>query len=163
MRLKIFYTEEAREKVGSMEPALVEAYSMLNLSIEQGGAISLLKEAHNFARDQYDASMLLKYLSQMGNMLLWVVDKDIYFDNMSFIFGLAFFKKGAILSIYRLDTVELINKEAIHEVGHVLGLQHCHRRCVMSFSNSLEEARIKPLALCEHCRNILSFRRPPEQ
>ena len=159
MQLKIFYTEKAGENAASIESALVETYSMLNLSMVQGGVLSLIKEAYSLARDQYDASLLLKYLFQRGNMLLWIVDKDLYADNMNFIFGFAFFQKGAILSTHRLDTHELIDKEAIHEVGHVLGLQHCRRKCVMKFSNSLEGARAKPQALCENCRNILRLRK----
>ncbi|HVQ01245.1 MAG TPA: peptidase, partial [Candidatus Thermoplasmatota archaeon] len=64
--------------------------------------------------------------------------------------------RGALLSLYRLPTTDLKEKEAIHEVGHVMGLKHCPNRCVMRFSNSLGEAQRKPLTLCERCKQTLT-------
>ena len=47
-------------------------------------------------------------------------------------------------------------KEAIHELGHTLGLSHCgNRRCVMHFSNSLSDTDIKGQDLCLNCRSLL--------
>ncbi|HEC81490.1 MAG TPA: hypothetical protein ENI42_03580 [Thermoplasmatales archaeon] len=34
----------------------------------------------------------------------------------------------------------------------MLGLGHCSNRCVMRFSNTLWEAKLKPLHLCESCK-----------
>jgi archaemetzincin len=74
---------------------------------------------------------------------------------MNFVFGLAHPGNAAVLSTHRLDSLDLVNKEAIHEMGHVLGLQHCTNDCVMQFSNSLDEAKAKPATLCERCRSLL--------
>jgi predicted Zn-dependent protease len=46
-------------------------------------------------------------------------------------------------------------KEAIHEVGHVLGLNHCSDNCVMNLSKSEEEVRRKPSSLCPSCSTRL--------
>jgi len=43
-------------------------------------------------------------------------------------------------------------KTAVHETGHMLGIQHCTAyECGMNGSNSLEEADIRPLAFCPEC------------
>jgi archaemetzincin len=43
-------------------------------------------------------------------------------------------------------------KEAVHELGHTLGLLHCARAsCVMHFSNALEDTDRKTSRLCESC------------
>lgn len=76
---------------------------------------------------------------------------------MNFVFGVAHPGKAAVLSTQRLDSLDLIKKEAIHETGHVLGLQHCNNECVMQFSNSLYEAKAKPATLCERCRSLVTF------
>ncbi len=76
---------------------------------------------------------------------------------MNFVFGVAHPGKAAVLSTHRLDSLDLINKEAIHETGHVLGLQHCNNECVMQFSNSLYEAKAKPATLCERCWSLVTF------
>ncbi|HHF58837.1 MAG TPA: peptidase, partial [Thermoplasmatales archaeon] len=54
-----------------------------------------------------------------------------------------------------LNSEELIRKETIHEVGHILGLGHCENDCVMRFSNSLQEAIEKSDHLCSVCREKL--------
>ena len=82
---------------------------------------------------------------------LWVIQEDLYCIDMNFVFGYAMCGEGVVLSIHRLNSEELIGKEAIHEIGHILGLRHCRNRCIMQFSNSLWEATIKPLYFCESC------------
>jgi archaemetzincin len=47
-------------------------------------------------------------------------------------------------------------KEAVHELGHALGLTHCEKsRCVMHFSNSLQDTDFKHYMFCERCNKIL--------
>jgi archaemetzincin len=43
-------------------------------------------------------------------------------------------------------------KEAVHELGHSLGLQHCPRSlCVMHFSNSIFDTDKKQSFFCDQC------------
>ena len=128
------------------------------------------RDAYDRNRNQYNASIMLNSIisastragaeaeaETVGSVYLWIVSKDIFVRGMNFVFGVAKPGKGAVLSIYRLDSLNLIKKEAIHEMGHVFGLQHCTNRCVMQFSNSVDEAKKKPAELCDKCKYILKL------
>ena len=156
MRLKFFYSEIDDKEIQLTQRALSATYEDV-LDVIIGGRLELIKKAYNPERDQYDADIFLRHLinRQEKDVALWMIKKDLYCMGTNFVFGYANYSKGAVLSIYRLSSQELIEKEAIHEVGHVLGLRHCRNRCVMQFSNSLWEAKTKPLHLCETCQRKL--------
>lgn len=163
-KLRIFYDKNSEAKVPSVKEALKDVFG-----IETGGEIQLgaaeVKGASNTNRMQYDASNLLNYLirytskvrSKEPSLSLWVIGDDLYVQGMNFVFGVAQPGKAAVLSTHRLDSLDLIKKEAIHEMGHVFGLKHCNNYCVMQFSNSLYEAKKKPAKLCDRCRALLTF------
>jgi archaemetzincin len=114
-------------------------------------------EAYNTARKQYNATLVLSKIEKekKTDYALILTNSDLYADEMNFIFGEAIFYSCAVLSIARLKTITLIQKEAIHEVGHILGLQHCKLPCVMTFSNSVYEASKKSDSLCGKCKEKL--------
>ena len=75
----------------------------------------------------------------------------------------------AIISLARLKagypgkpfTAELFLRraltEAVHEVGHLLGIGHCPQpTCVMHFSNSLYDTDRKGPTFCSRCQEFLS-------
>ena len=157
--LEIFYTQFSNKYIQNIKSGLDATYGFV-LDISIGGELELPKEAYNLQRDQYNADVLLVYLlnAKKTDTALWVIQKDLYCKDMNFIFGYAMYHKGAVLSIYRLSNNELIEKEAIHEVGHVIGLHHCRNRCVMQFSNSLWDAKMKPSYLCENCKRKINNR-----
>lgn len=121
---------------------------------------------------QYYATRILADLERHGtyvkeDRLLGVTDLDLYVPNMNFVFGEARFPgRVAIISTHRLkDTTHhgdarllpvRVIKEAVHELGHTLGLTHCDKpSCVMYFSNSLSDTDRKGEDYCETCAGRL--------
>jgi archaemetzincin len=127
-----------------------------------------LEESLNARSSQYHATRILAALERRaGNLkqdkLLGVTDLDLCVPNMNFVFGEARLPGGvAIISTYRLRDKtpyggerlfpERLIKEAVHELGHTLGLGHCETAsCVMHFSNSLADTDRKGQDYCERC------------
>ncbi len=162
-KLRIFHDKNSETKVPSVKEALEDVFGIETTEVIHFEAMAV-KGAYNANRKQYDASILLSYLIRSTStakeslLCLWIVSDDIYVEGMNFVFGVAQSGKGAVLSTNRLDSVELIKKEAIHELGHVFGLPHCTNYCVMQFSNSIYEARMKPAKLCGKCSILLKLR-----
>jgi archaemetzincin len=156
--LEIIYFQISNKYIKKIQSSLEKTYGDI-LNIIMGGELEPPKDAYDLQRNQYNADILLSYLLKIKktNTALWVIKEDIYCRGINFVFGLALRLGGAVLSIHRLSGNDLIEKEANHEVGHILGLQHCSNYCVMQFSNSLFEAKMKPLYLCESCRRKITF------
>ncbi len=118
---------------------------------------------YNPIRAQYNSTCILKKLNAK-RITLGVSEEDIYANGLNFVFGEAEVNGSrAIVSTYRLRfnaDEELLKKrlikEAIHEIGHVLGLGHCsNRRCVMCFSNSIFDVDEKSDEFCEMCSSYM--------
>lgn len=128
------------------------------------GTFIIPENAYNPLRHQYDAMTIINHIStrsaDKNNMRLGIVNKDIYSHGMNYIFGLADpVSNTAIVSTYRLTGEKKgarISKEVVHEVGHLLGLNHCSlTSCVMHFSNTIEDTDNKEKQLCGQCRSKL--------
>jgi archaemetzincin len=129
-----------------------------------------LDKAYNSRRKQYLATKLLSKFKKSGvakdEKVLSIVDVDLFAPGLNFIFGQAHIAAGtAIISLSRLrqeyyglpsDRTLFLDrtiKEAVHELGHTFGLQHCsNAKCVMHFSNSLADTDLKQAAFCSRCR-----------
>ena len=161
----MFYDKKSEAAVPSVKEALNAVFGIATCEEIHMDAAAV-KGAYNAKRMQYNASMLLNHLTRGASksrsnecsVSLWLISDDLYVLGMNFVFGVAYYGKAAVLSTHRLESLDLINKEAIHELGHVFGLQHCTNECVMQFSNSLDEAKKKPAKLCERCRSLLTAR-----
>ncbi|PRR68706.1 archaemetzincin [Neomoorella humiferrea] len=108
-------------------------------------------------RGQYDVHFLLEALlaPQGKDLVLWLVSVDIGDPWHSYVFGAAG-KQRAIVSTARIENLEDVCKEACHEVGHLLGLQHCRNNCCMRPSWTVRGIQNKPANLCEQCCNLLA-------
>jgi len=118
-------------------------------------------------RGQYYSSSVLAALPAptAGRAALAVTEADLYVPVLTFVFGEA--QLGgprAIVSVHRLrdeyygqprDEAKLdarLAKEALHELGHTLGLRHCDDwRCVMASSHAVERLDLKECQYCPHC------------
>ncbi len=115
-------------------------------------------------RGQYNSTCLLIKLRPI-RVTLGVTEVDIFASGMNFVFGEAELSGArAIVSSYRLwspdreKVKERLLKEAVHEIGHVLGLRHCrNRECVMSFSNSVLEVDRKSMNFCRLCASRINL------
>jgi len=124
---------------------------------------------------QYYATRILDALETHGHdagqdRLLGVTDLDLYVPNMNFVFGEARLPgRVAVISTHRLRATtdyggeklfpSRVVKEAVHELGHTMGLGHCESpSCVMYFSNSLSDTDRKGEDYCESCSKELGTR-----
>jgi archaemetzincin len=145
--------------------AIAEMLSAVDFEVSVGNAVDLSMEAFDPARDQYRATDLLGQISgRSRRYVLGVIDADLYADGLNFIFGIADPLSGAaIIALPRLRLgadekryrTRMV-KEAVHEIGHTLGLGHCpDPGCVMHFSNTLEDTDRKGHEFCDRCRGRL--------
>ncbi|MBD3271772.1 MAG: hypothetical protein GF384_04445 [Elusimicrobia bacterium] len=96
---------------------------------------------------------------------LALTNKDLFAGkNNNFVFGQAFIRhRIGVWSLYRngnpdegskeyLECLVRTMKTAVHEIGHMLGLNHCIAyQCVMNGSNNRAESDRRPITLCPEC------------
>jgi len=157
------------ETVQHVLHGLSEGFPEVVCSLSES-VMSVPKEAYNQTRGQYHSTRILDNMMNFVkksdfDIVLCVTTFDLYVSGLNFVFGEAHFPgKVALISLFRLKPefygqlpdqglfYERAVKEAIHEVGHTLGLAHCRNSsCVMFFSNSILDTDRKKLSFCEKC------------
>ena len=162
--------------VGEVDQALLSMLDedlpeIFSMEVEVYSALPLGPEHYAKERGQYLADGLLDEFASMvpvaGTLLLGITEADLFSSGMNFVFGIA--NRGrALISSFRLRPEFLgqepnpkvfrrrILIEAVHELGHALGLPHCeYPGCVMYFSNWIGDTDRKGPGFCFRCARTL--------
>lgn len=143
----------------------------------RGGVLPLGEEWLDPARRQACSNLVVDALVELVNAaaephpawLLGVAEVDLYAPQREWVFGEAAFGGGcALISTARLRPSAQraalepflfevrVLKEAVHELGHVAGIEHCPTSdCVMAESYDVDDLDRKGTEFCHLCRVLL--------
>jgi len=129
-------------------------------------------------RIQYNAGAIITDLESSGDTpafadyhkIIGILDLDLFVPVFTHVLGEARLGgKFALVSLFRLDrNLERAAKIALHEFGHLCGLEHCENDgCLMKFSKGIRELDTLRLRFCRHCsasfQNAFAFGRLPAE
>jgi len=160
--------------IGDIDPGILQQLKgglegVFGCPVRIDRSIAIPDNAFDRTRDQYLSDTLLDSLrrhEQKSAHLLGVTEVSIFTQGLNFVFGQADgVNRVAVISLNQLRDENCILpggekllaerslKEAVHELGHTLGLGHCDDvKCVMHFSNSLIDTDVKGCYFCSRCR-----------
>jgi archaemetzincin len=115
-------------------------------------------------RGQYDATKIIAQLfkeTEGAYFKLGFIASDLCIPILTYVYGESQLGgRVAVVSIDRLRdrdrqvTYERAAKISLHEVGHLLGLEHClSAGCLMRFSKQVDQLDELPLHVCPACNH----------
>ena len=153
----------------------------LDAPVDVGEGTSVPREAYDTRRRQLRGDDLLDALRALScpgcDRVVGLVDLDCHAGGLNFIFGQAAAGgREALVALPRLRPSfyglpedpplfrARVVKEIVHELGHTWSLPHCpDPRCVMHFSNTLQDTDMKSAEYCPTCLARLTPRRGKPQ
>jgi archaemetzincin len=164
------FGQVAPEVLAGLQEGLTKTFPELTCTIITEPLL-IPQRAFDKKRGQYSSSILLNEVNAFAakpkvfQCILGVVDVEIYSSGLKYVFGEAYTPgKAALISLWRLKPEfykdqadpavygQRAVKEAVHELGHTLGVKDCPRSmCVMHFSNSIFDTDKKQTLLCDDC------------
>lgn len=161
-------------------PCSQASFLKTSLSRAFNAEVELLKKplradyAHfHTARGQWDAEKLLRWLAELhskqrGLLVVGLFPYDMFAGVKKQVFGIAENDgRAAVVSCHAMNPAlhgkpndellrERLFKKCVHEIGHLLGLDHCaNRSCVMNQARNLLFLDRKSAGFCPRCRSML--------
>jgi len=149
-----------------------------NLNVTITPPVTEIGEAIDTSRGQYHSTRIIAILESQSSLatfekILGVTSLDLFnpspmADGGGYVYGEARLRgRSGIVSTFRLRAAssglqsgvrfaDRIRKEVIHELGHMVGLEHCSsQNCAMYKSEGVEDVDSKSDGYCEQCESIL--------
>jgi archaemetzincin len=172
MLLLIFWDSAAQQGISLPVSRIISGLVGIPVKVS---ANPIVLNGYVGARHQTDAGAVLDTIDRFRQRegvsapVLLVCDTDLFAEGFSSLFGLARPSTGsAVVSVTRLnnlfygrnasdeDLTDRIVKEGAHEVGHLLGLDHCRDEvCIMHNPFTLDDMDRKRRGFCHACQVLL--------
>ncbi len=169
-----------REMIAALCPSLGLAFGA---SVSMREVVIDFSRFFDERRLQYNSTAIITHLNERftafsgpstdeiaAPRILGVAGEDLFIPILTYVFGEAQLNgRIGVVSYHRLQneryglspdpalTAERLLKEAMHELGHNIGLVHCQlQECVMHISTYAEDIDLKSAAFCDQCQALLA-------